>query len=141
PINAIDAVILKSRIPGRIGLVVCLALLTTALRGRGETNQFPAIPMILSNIAHNATLEQASERAFKARYSYLRTRVTREYDGKGRVTKETTKINPNNPTVATASYTRVITNVVENTSPPKNNKGPAFEKSDFVLNDELFRRF
>jgi hypothetical protein len=100
---------------------------------------------VLSNVCRVATQEQANERTFKSRYSFLRTRTTREFDGKGCVVKETTKKNPNNPPLSPASYvvpsSRLAVSTNASGATTVKTGGQGFEKSDFVLNDELFNRF
>src|SRR5882757_7373356 len=125
---------------------LAFAFAMAAMGSRAESDHFPPMAAVLSNVCRVATQEQANERTFKSRYSFLRTRTTREFDGKGCVVKETTKKNPNNPPISPASYVAPSSRVVIYTNASgavtaKTGGGQGFEKSDFVLNDELFDRF
>jgi len=125
---------------------IAFALAISPVESYAEADHFPPMATVLSNVCRVATQEQANERTFKSRYSFLRTRTTREFDGKGCVVKETTKKNPNNPPISAVSYVAPSSRVVVSTNASgvttvKTGGGQGFEKSDFVLNDELFCRF
>jgi hypothetical protein len=105
---------------------------------------FPSIDTVLEHVRQAAKQESANDRNFRARYAFVRIKTNRELDGKGRVKKEETKRNQNNPVVSRTSYvppsTRVATAAIGPATPPKP-ANQAFDKSDFTLSDDLFKRF
>ena len=130
---------------GQIEILLAVLFAVVASGTRAAADDFPSINTVLKHVREAAKQEQANERNFRTRYAFVRTKTNRELDGKGRVKKEETKRNQNNPVVSRTSYvtpsTKVATPAIGPATPPPKNPNQAFDQSDFALTDDLFSRF
>jgi hypothetical protein len=127
---------------------IVLALVAVPMLLRAQTNlstELPPIELIGRRFAEQVQKDD-NERAFKQRYSYVRTRVTEYWSTKGELKKRVEKIRTNSPPSAP----------IESSSRPSekdakkgnskddtefNGRGRAFERSDFTDVDDMFSRF
>lgn len=142
--------------------LLVLATFTLPARVPAHETNLPPAASILQKVLENSKQEHANDRNFRSSYSYLRTRTNRELDSKGEVKKQETKQSRNNPVVRSVSFVQpgpvaaalVYTNL-DAQSPRATVRRPearpvaaaqagqnrAFEKNDFILNEDLLNRF
>jgi hypothetical protein len=142
-------------------LLALATLILPASAPAQETN-LPTAASILQKVLETSKHEHANDRSFRTSYSYLRTRTNRELDSKGQVKKEETKQSRNNPVVRSVSFVQpapVVAGLVQTNADAQspraavrrpearpvaatqNGQNRAFEKSDFILNEDLLNRF
>ncbi len=121
-----------------------LALFSPApLRGADNADNLPSIEAVLKHVRTMAPQEQGNDRMFRSRYSFVRTRTTRELDSSGRIKKQQTRQSRNNPAIVPTSYIIPAQPAPTAATPEsqQKNQPKAFEKNEFVLNDDLLNRF
>jgi hypothetical protein len=112
----------------------------------------PPVESVLKRLVANSEKENANDRAFSDRYSYIRTKVMEFRNSKGDLKKREERKIQNNPatvpvalgTPSMGSDADLDKNQAENqaaTETHSNVRGRAFEKRDFALNEELLSRF
>src|SRR6266404_1247512 len=115
------------------------------LPGRAQDATLPDVTVVLEKVLDQARHERVNDRSFRSHYAYLRTRTNRELDSSGRVKNEETKQSRNNPSIVPMGYVRPSPPVSSlnqtNRQTPQAGQGKAFDKNDFVLNDDLVSRF
>jgi len=129
----------------QIHILLALLFSVVASGTRAAGDDFPSMDTILAHVKQAARQESVNDRNFRSRYAFVRTKTNRELDSKGRVKKEETKRNQNNPIASRTSYVNpsreVATPVIGPVKSPPKTSNQAFDKSDFVLSDDLFSRF
>ena len=130
-----------------------VAGISVAARAQEAADQsLPCVESVLKRVVANSEKENANDRAFSDRYSYIRTKVMEFRNSKGDLRKrEERKIQNNPATVPVALGTPSMEsdagpdkNQAENqtaTETHSNVRGRAFEKRDFALNEDLVSRF
>src|SRR5258707_557261 len=131
----------------KLFLALLLPLASTWVQA--QTNDLPAIDTILKRVREKAQQEQFNDRRFVSRYSFVRTRTTRELDYKGHLKKEQTKQSRSTPRIVPATYNvpaglrasapSAQGNQVSQTSAKSQDK--PYDKSDFSLDEDLMGRF
>src|SRR3954469_4755168 len=122
-----------------------------------STGDLPSIETVLQHVRTMAPQERGNDAAFRSRYAFVRTRTTRELDSDGKIKKEKTKESRNNPgpvpnpnpgpTVRQIAYQVPVQESAaaeHGTAAPatsQQNPPKAFDKNEFVLNDDLINRF
>ena len=117
---------------------------TLAITTNAQETNLPPVDILLDQVLQRAKQEHANDRHFKTRYAYVRTRIKREFDGKGHVKKEETKQSRNNPVVVPTSYNptpTVATPISQTNQPQTAASNRSFDKNDFILNKDLLKRF
>lgn len=130
-----------------------------------QDEPLPSTDYVLNHIRVMANQEQGNDKLFRARYAFVQVTTSRELDAKGRLKKDDTVRNRNNPHIVPASFNRSAANtdpLDDNSRSPRDTAvarkkaasapGPApanteesdskpFEKDEFALNDDLLGRF
>ena len=112
----------------------------------------PSAEAVIRRVVENSVRENENDRAFNQRYGYTRTKVTEYRNATGDLKKREEKKSANNPSVVPVAYPprpagpkpesgkdAPRTGAVTDTN--SNVRGRAFEKRDFILNDDLLGRF
>ena len=126
------------------------ALLTSALRCLAIPASEPPLPTlqeIFPRAVERARREQENDRAFEARFVFVKSKVTDYRNGKGEIKRHEAKVSTNNPAekklaappAATPARTPQKAQPASDTR--SNGRGKAFEKDDFLVNGELVKRF
>jgi hypothetical protein len=113
-----------------------------------DTNApLPTLEWILRHVVERAGKESANDRAFDERYSYSRTKVTEYRNSAGELKKSEKKSSVHDPAAAKHSQPDAAKS---NPSPEKseavsdthsNVRGRQLKRDDFLLNQDLARRF
>jgi len=132
-----------------------------------QDETLPSVDFALKHIRMMANQEQGNDRLFRLRYAFVQTTTTRELDAKGRLKKNDTVKNRNNPHIVPASFNRSAPSADpaggDHSLSPRDTAGgrtktvpmaPAagsskddesdskpFEKEEFAINDDLLSRF
>jgi hypothetical protein len=119
-----------------------------------STGDLPSIETVLQHVRTMAPQERGNDAAFRSRYAFVRTRTTRELDSDGKIKNEKTKESRNNPgplpgpnagpAVKRVVYQLPVQPVTAEAPAPataQQNPPRAFDKNEFVLNDDLIGRF
>lgn len=107
----------------------------------------PPVETVLKKVVERAKDEDANDLNFRNRYSFMRVRITEELNAKGKVTKHEEKKGFNNPplTPAVVSVPMVRTTLAAPAPAASgtrtNLQGKAFDKKDFMLDQEMINRF
>jgi hypothetical protein len=130
------------------GSVAALASFASPVFGQVTaplTKDLPSIETVLQHVRTMAPQEQSNDALFRSRYSFVRKRTTRELDAKGNIKKQQTKESRNNPPFKPASYHVPVQPAAANTNDvpkqPRKTEPRAFERNEFVLNEDLLSRF
>src|SRR3954462_11199839 len=122
------------------------------------TGDLPSVEAVLQHVRTMAPQERSNDAAFRSRYAFVRTRTTRELDSGGKIKKEKTKESRNNPaplpgpnpgpTIKRVVYQVPVQQPAAAAEPQaaapaasQKNQPSAFDKNEFVLNDDLISRF
>lgn len=125
------------RWPGRLAcLVGCVA--TLVANRPVIASAAPNLEPILLHVLENAARDQEAEALFKARYAYVRTKVTETRDGDGDLKKHTVERIENRPGVS--PKTDEAADGEEDAPDPKAEKR-GYERRDFEVKPELLKRF
>ena len=107
----------------------------------------PTLEEIFPRVAERADHERENDRAFEARFSFVKTRLTETLNGKGEVKKREEKISTNNPALKKPAAPPAAgpARAPEKTPPvadgqPKG-RAKAYEKDEFQVDDDLLKRF
>ena len=112
----------------------------------------PSVDSVLHRVLERAEKEGENDRRFNEQYIYSNTKLTEYRNAGGDLKKKEEKTSEHNPTVVRAalrprsnrpaSQPRTDAGQTESGSNTTTNvRGKAFEKSNFPLNDDLFKRF
>lgn len=109
----------------------------------------PPVEMVLQRAVAQAEKEEDNNRAFRQRYGYARTKVTEYRNSKGELKKREEKKSVKNPAIVPIAYrlppTEERPNQVVGKTDSVNGtttaRGKAFERNEFVLNEDLLNRF
>jgi hypothetical protein len=119
---------------------------TFSVTGYAAENPSPSIAPVLQHIVDRARQESDNDRAFDQLYGYAREKITEYRNGSGDLKKREEKTNLHQPNPAAIVRPAVIIKpaaaddqAVSDTH--SNVRGQAFKKNDFLLNDDLVRRF
>lgn len=135
-----------------------LVLLSTAapLLAQTAAPPLPPVETVLKRVTERSKQENDNDRAFNQQFSYTQTKVTEYLNAGGEVKKRDEKQSVHTPAAVPATapvaakrpQTAVAKPVVKNAQDDapvsdthSNVRGKAFEKKDFLLNDELLSRF
>ncbi len=116
--------------------------------GFGAENPSSTLDTILQRVVERAKSDSDNNRAFDQLYSYSREKTTEYRDGGGALKKREVKDNIHQPLAAAqpkvailnadANLQKVETSVSDTHS---NVRGQTFKKNDFLLNEDLVKRF
>ncbi len=136
-----------ANLSSRFLLGMLLITLTTLLKAEPANTSLPPVETVLNKVVERAKEEDANDINFRNRYSFTRVRITEELNAKGKVTKHEEKKGVNNPppTPAVGSVP-VVKTTLASPAPAAigtrtNLQGKAFDKKDFMLDQEMINRF
>ncbi|HZF01525.1 MAG TPA: hypothetical protein VE344_06470 [Methylomirabilota bacterium] len=118
-----------------------------SLTGRGAENPSSTLDSILQHVIDRAKLDADNDRAFNQTYSYSREKITEYRNGAGELKKREDKVGGHQPNPAVTPQALAVT---ADAASPKNAgisdthsnvHGQAFKKNDFLLNEDLVKRF
>lgn len=127
----------------RLGWLVRFACLTGCVAAALWTSQVaraagaPDLELILLRVIKNAAQDQETERLFKTRYAFVRTKVTETRDGDGELKKRTVQRIENQPGAAPPGED--AENREGAADPKAEQRG--YERRDFEIKPELLKRF
>ncbi len=112
----------------------------------------PSLDSILHRVLERVEKESENDRQFNAQYLYSRSKRTETRNSQGELKKKEEQTREHNPTIVrVAAPARPIEptpqpradagHAQSGTNATAGVHGPAFEKSDFPLNDDLLKRF
>jgi hypothetical protein len=118
----------------------------------GTATPLPSVETVLQRVAEKSAEEDENNRVFEQRYFYTRTKVTEYRNSKGEVKKREEKRGDNDPYRKSRETHRKSSNAKSSsaggTEPNEavsethsNVRGKAFEKKDFLMDEELLKRF
>ena len=137
---------MKTMIRKTIVLAVLSAMLFP-LFAQNTNASLPTTELILRRVVERVKKESDNDRAFDERYSYLRTKVTEYRNSAGELKKSEEKSSVHDPPAAKHSQPDAAksnpgsekSEAVSDTH--SNVRGRQFKRDDFLLNQDLVRRF
>ena len=131
-------------------ITLAAAWSAAAFRGLAEPIAGPPSPELkelLPGVLEKARHERENDRAFEARYVFVKSKVTETRNGSGELKKRVAKVSTNHPALknlaappAPASN-RAPGNVQPAKGSAANARAKAYEKEDFQVNEDLLSRF
>ncbi|MGA2800817.1 MAG: hypothetical protein ABSE97_00360 [Verrucomicrobiota bacterium] len=137
---------MKTMIRKTIVLAV-LSAMSFPLFAQDTNAPLPTIGLILQRVVERVKKESDNDRAFDERYSYLRTKVTEYRNSAGELKKHEEKSSVHDPPAAKhsqpdAAKSNPDSEKSEAVSDTHSNvRGKQFKRDDFLLNQDLVRRF
>jgi hypothetical protein len=126
------------------------ALLTSPLRSLAVNpagTPLPTLQEIFPRVVERARRESENDRSFESQFIFVSSKVTEFRNAKGEIKKHEAKTSTNNPALKPRVATRapVRARAPEKAQPVSdthsNVRGKAFEKDEFLVNNDLVKRF
>jgi len=118
-----------------------------SLTGRASDNTLPSIDTVLAQVVAHAQQESDNDRSFEQLYGYSRQKTTEFRNGDGDVKKRDAKtsVHQPNPAAVIPSASATTSETVKRddgvSETHSNVRGKQFKRNDFLLNQDLIRRF
>jgi hypothetical protein len=132
--------------------ILVLLSIAPSLPAQTAAPPLPPVETVLKRVTERSKQENDNDRAFNQQFTYTQTKVTEYLNAGGEVKKREEKQSVHTPAVVTVAANRpqpaapkpLIKNAEDNapvSDTHSNVRGKAFEKKDFLLNDDLLSRF
>ncbi len=135
----------------KMGAVLFAAVLPLCAMNPGEP-PLPSLDSLLQRVLERVDKESENDRQFNTQYLYSRTKLTETRNSRGELKKKEEQTREHNPAAMRAAFQDRSSKPAQpsrsngskfplGTNATSSARGPAFEKSDFPLNDDLLKRF